>query len=176
MPLFSCPVVPFHYSFKLLESTRFSSQRFRRGACLLNVNAQTTFRAAKNDGDYLPCQHAGQSYGEEDLHSLSHVVSTNAGMQMALKDHQAMQLILDSLDARKDVASAYLLSPSGQSIVSYSSDGEANRKNPEEKVDFFNLESQQINEGRQLGSEIVWNEKGRLAHFMTRGVWSGTAL
>lgn len=107
-----------------------------------------------------------QAHAEEDLHSLSHVVSTNASMQLALKDHQAMQLILDSLDARTDVASAYLLSPSGQAIVSYSYDEISARQNPEEKVDFFTLESQQINEGRQLGSEIIWNEKGRLAHFM----------
>ncbi len=106
------------------------------------------------------------AFAEEDAHSLSHVISTNAGMPMALKDHHAMQLILDSLNARKNVASAYLLSPSGQSIVSYSSAEVSARQNAEEQVASLQLESQQINEGRQLGSDVIWEEKGRIAHFM----------
>jgi signal transduction histidine kinase/ActR/RegA family two-component response regulator len=124
---------------------------------LLLVSAQFAF---------VELRHLHQ-FAREDLSSLAKVISSNARLPMAIKDHVSMQEILSSLGARKDVASAYFLLPDGHAIVRYPQTLDtSSRINSTESNKFLEMESRQIEEGRLLGGEKIWDENGRLSHFM----------
>ncbi|NIP48592.1 MAG: HAMP domain-containing protein, partial [Gammaproteobacteria bacterium] len=106
-----------------------------------------------------------QDFAKDDLNSLAKVISSNSSLPMALKDHVAMQEILNSLGSRKDVASAYLLSGNGQALVSYTAPEISSRLSSDEEIEFLEQESAQIEEGKQAGTEMTWQENGRLSHF-----------
>jgi len=108
-----------------------------------------------------------QDYAEGDLKSLSRVIAANAAFPMAIKDRLGMQEILASMIARKDVASAHLLTPSGMAIVSYPISHVASAGiNVRKQVELLETESRQIKEGRQLGAEKLWEEKDRISYLM----------
>lgn len=108
-----------------------------------------------------------QDIAHDDINSLARLISANARFPMAIKDHAAVGSILDSLVARKDVVSAYLLWPNGKSVVGYSrSQNSHSRIDSSKELDFFQAEARQIAEGVQLGTEHLWQENGRLAYFM----------
>jgi signal transduction histidine kinase/ActR/RegA family two-component response regulator len=103
----------------------------------------------------------------DDINSLARLISANARFSMAIKDHAAVGSILDSLVARKDVVSAYLLWPNGKSVVGYSrSQNSHSRVDSSQELKFLQAEARQIAEGVQLGTEHLWQENGRLAYFM----------
>ncbi len=58
-----------------------------------------------------------QDLAHDDISSLAKLISTNARFPMTIKDYIGAGSILDSLVARKDVVSAYLLLPNGKSVV-----------------------------------------------------------
>ena len=108
-----------------------------------------------------------QDIAHDDINSLARLISANARFPMAIKDHAAVGSILDSLVARKDVVSAYLLWPNGKSVVGYSrSQNSHSRIDSSKELDFLQAEARQIAEGVQLGTEHFWQENGRLAYFM----------
>jgi len=108
-----------------------------------------------------------QDFAREDLHSLTKVISSNAALPIAIKDHVRMQEIITSLGARKDVASAYLLLPNGRAMVSYSPPSESlHSRETKKNIVWLEIESRQIEEGRLSGAEAIWQEAGRMSHFM----------
>jgi signal transduction histidine kinase/ActR/RegA family two-component response regulator len=123
---------------------------------LLVVSAQFAFLELKRM----------HQFAREDISSLAKVISANAGLPMALKDHASMQEIISSLGVRKDVASAYFLLPNGRSVVRYPEQTPLSKTSSDEIIELLEMESRQIEEGRQLGTEHVWDENGRLSHFM----------
>ena len=83
----------------------------------------------------------------EDLSLLVQVLSANARRPMALKDHISMQEILDSLEARNDVVSAYLLDVEGHSIVRYpNAQNKSSKIDVSEDITLLEMESRQIKE------------------------------
>lgn len=107
------------------------------------------------------------NYAEGDLSSLARVISSNAALPMAIKDHVNMQEILSSMQERTDVVSAHFLTPDGQAIVSYPIYSQASSADdPRRQVELLETESRQIREGRQRGVETIWQEDGRMSYFM----------
>jgi signal transduction histidine kinase/ActR/RegA family two-component response regulator len=106
-----------------------------------------------------------RDYSREDVRSLSSVIAANASLPLAIKDYVQMRAIIGSLAARKDVASAYLLSARGRSLVSLNSErSESSRSQPRLSMEVMQMEGRQIEEGRRLGREMTWEEGGRLSH------------
>jgi len=103
----------------------------------------------------------------DGIGSLARLISTNAQLPMTIKDYVGVGKLLNSLSARKDVASAYLLLPNGRSVADYSrSQNSHARIDSAKELKFLQIEARQIAEGLQLGAEQVWQEDGRLAYFM----------
>jgi signal transduction histidine kinase/ActR/RegA family two-component response regulator len=108
-----------------------------------------------------------QDIARDDIASLARLVSANARFPMAIKDHVAVGNILDSLAARKDVVSAYLLWPNGKSVVGYSrSQNSHSRIDSSKELKFLQIEARQIAEGVQSAAVQLWQEGDRLAYFM----------
>jgi signal transduction histidine kinase/ActR/RegA family two-component response regulator len=108
-----------------------------------------------------------KSVARDDIASLARLVSANARFVLTVKDHAGAKNIIDSLSARKDVVTAYLLKPNGLSHVGYSrSQSSRSRIDSAKEMEFLKLETRQIEEGVQSGAEQLWQESGRLAHFM----------
>lgn len=61
-----------------------------------------------------------QDVARDDIVSLAKLISANAKFPMTIKDYAGVGKIINSLSARKDVASSYLLLPNGASVVGYS--------------------------------------------------------
>ncbi|MGK2943604.1 MAG: ATP-binding protein [Desulfuromonadales bacterium] len=108
-----------------------------------------------------------QDIAHDDINSLASLISANARFPMAIKDYAAVGSILDSLAARKNVVSAYLLWPNGKSVVGYSrSQNSHSRIDSSKELKFLQAEARQIAEGVQLGTDQLWQENGRLAYFV----------
>jgi signal transduction histidine kinase/ActR/RegA family two-component response regulator len=108
-----------------------------------------------------------KSVARDDIASLARLVSANARFVLTVKDYAGAKNIIDSLSARKDVVTAYLLKPNGLSLVGYSrSQSSRSRIDSAKEMEFLKLETRQIEEGVQSGAEQLWQESGRLAHFM----------
>ncbi len=108
-----------------------------------------------------------QDIAQDDIASLARLVSANARFPMAIKDHVAVGNLLNSLAARKDVVSAYLLWPNGKSVVGYSrSQNSSSRIDSSKELKFLQIEARQITEGIQSAAEQLWQEGDRLAYFM----------
>lgn len=108
-----------------------------------------------------------KSVARDDISSLARLVSANARFSLMVRDYTAAKNIIDSFSARKDVVSAYLLKPNGASKVTYNrSQNSKSRINSSEELKFLKLEARQIEEGLRSGAEQVWQEEGRLSHFM----------
>ena len=101
----------------------------------------------------------------DDIVSLADLISTNAQFPMTIKDHVAVKSILNSLSARKDVVSAYLLLPNGKSVAGYSrSQNSHTRIDSVKELNFLQIEARQIAEGVEQGAEQAWQEEDRLAY------------
>ena len=108
-----------------------------------------------------------KSVVRDDIVSLSRLISANARFHLAVKDYGGVKNTIDSLTARKDVVTAYLLKPDGFSQVGYSrSQNSRARIDAAKEMEFLKLETRQIEEGVQSGTEQLWQESGRLAYFM----------
>ncbi len=108
-----------------------------------------------------------QNIALDDIGSLSKLISSNAQFPMTIKDHVAVRKILNSLSARKDVASAYLILPNGKSVAGYSRSQNSHiRINSAKELKFLQVEARQIAEGMEQGTEQIWQEEDRLAYFM----------
>jgi len=108
-----------------------------------------------------------QDIAQDDIVSLAKLISANAQFPMTIKDSVGVENILNSLSARKDVVSAYLLLPNGKSVVGYSrSQSNHARIDSVKELRFLEIEARQITEGVQQGFEQLWQEDGRLAYFM----------
>ena len=108
-----------------------------------------------------------KSVARDDIASLARLVSANARFVLTVKDYAGAKNTIDSLSARKDVVTAYLLKPNGLSHVGYSrSQSSRSRIDSAKEMEFLKLETRQIEEGVQSGAEQLWQESGRLAHFM----------
>lgn len=108
-----------------------------------------------------------QNDAREDISSLASLVSANASFDMAVKDHAGIKNTINSLSARKDVVTAYLLRPDGLSHAGYSrSQNSQARIDTAKEMEFFRREARQIEEGVHSGGEQLWQEDGRLSHFM----------
>ncbi len=107
-----------------------------------------------------------QDIARDDIASLVKLISTNAQFPMAIKNYVGVENILNSLSARKDVVSAYLLLPNGKSYVGYSRSQNSHvRIDSKQELNFLQSEARQIAEGLQLSTEQSWQEDGRLAYF-----------
>ncbi len=103
----------------------------------------------------------------DGIGSLARLISTNAQFPMTIKDYVGVGKLLNSLSARKDVASAYLLLPDGRSVADYSRAQNSHAFiDSAKELKFLQIEARQIAEGLQLGAEQAWQEDGRLAYFM----------
>lgn len=103
----------------------------------------------------------------DDIGSLSRLLSVNAQFPLAIKDYASVDTILDSLSARADVVSAYLLLPNGQSVAVYSrTQNSRARIDTLEEMRFLQIEARQITEGIELRSGQTWDEEGRLSSLM----------
>jgi signal transduction histidine kinase/ActR/RegA family two-component response regulator len=103
----------------------------------------------------------------DDIISLSGLISANARFSLAVNDYGGAKNTIDSLTARKDVVTAYLLKPDGFSQAGYArSQNSRARIDTAREMEFLQLESRQIEEGVQSGVEKLWQESGRLAYFM----------
>lgn len=103
----------------------------------------------------------------DDLGSVARLISANAQFPLAINDQASLGRIFNSLTARKDVVSAYLILPNGKSLVGYSrSQHHSSRVDSAKELRFLQVEARQIAEGLQSGGEHVWQEDGRLASFM----------
>lgn len=108
-----------------------------------------------------------KSVVRDDIVALSRLISANARFHLAVKDYGGVKNTIDSLTARKDVVTAYLLKPDGFSQVGYSrSQNSRARIDAAKELEFLKLETRQIEEGVQSGTEQLWQESGRLAYFM----------
>ncbi len=108
-----------------------------------------------------------QAIAQDDVRSLARLISSNARFSLTIKDYGSAESILDSLSARTDVVSSYLLFPNGQSMASYSrSQISHSRRNSVEELKFLKIEARQIEEGIRSGTEQVWQEGDRLAYLM----------
>ncbi len=108
-----------------------------------------------------------KSVVRDDIVALSRLISANARFHLAVKDYGGVKNTIDSLAARKDVVTAYLLKPDGFSQVGYSrSQNSRARIDAAKEMEFLKLEARQIEEGVQSGTEQLWQESGRLAYFM----------
>lgn len=108
-----------------------------------------------------------KSVVRDDIISLSRLISANAQFSLAVKDYSSAKNTIDSLTARKDVVTAYLLKPDGFSQAGYArSQNSRARIDTAREMELLQLESRQIEEGVQSGSEKLWQESGRLAYFM----------
>jgi signal transduction histidine kinase/ActR/RegA family two-component response regulator len=108
-----------------------------------------------------------KSVVRDDIVALSKLISANARFHLAVKDYGGVKNTIDSLTARKDVVTAYLLKPDGSSQVGYSrSQNSRARIDAAKEMEFLKLETRQIEEGVQSGTEQLWQESGRLAYFM----------
>ena len=108
-----------------------------------------------------------KSVAREDIASLAKLISANARFALTVKDYAGVKNTIDSLSARKDVVTAYLLKPNGLSQAGYSrSQSTQVRIDTAKEMEFFRLETRQIEEGVQSGIEQLWQENGRLSHFM----------
>ncbi len=108
-----------------------------------------------------------KSVVRDDIVSLSSLISANARFHLAVKDYGGVKNTIDSLTARKDVVTAYLLKPDGFSQVGYSrSQNSRARIDAAKELEFLKLETRQIEEAVQSGTEQLWQESGRLAYFM----------
>jgi signal transduction histidine kinase/ActR/RegA family two-component response regulator len=103
----------------------------------------------------------------DDIISLSRLISANARFSLAVKDYDGVKNTINSLTARKDIVTAYLLKPDGVSQAGYSrSQNSRARIDTAKEIEFLKLENRQIEEGVQSGAEKIWQESGRLAYFM----------
>lgn len=108
-----------------------------------------------------------KSVVRDDIVALSRLISANARFHLAVKDYGGVKNTIDSLTARKDVVTAYLLKPDGFSQVGYSrSQNSRARIDAAKELEFLKLETRQIEEGVQSGTEQLWQESDRLAYFM----------
>ncbi len=108
-----------------------------------------------------------KSVVRDDIVALSRLISANARFHLAVKDYGGVKNTIDSLTARKDVVTAYLLKPDGFSQMGYSrSQNSRARIDTAKEMEFLKLETRQIEEGVQSGTEQLWQESGRLAYFM----------
>ena len=108
-----------------------------------------------------------QDIAQEDIRSLGKLISANARFSMTIRDYVGLNNTLQSLSARKDVVSAYLLLPNGNSVAGYSrSQNSHARIDSARDLEFLRDEARQIAEGMKLGTETTWQEDGRLAYFM----------
>ncbi|MCK4510072.1 MAG: response regulator [Desulfuromonadales bacterium] len=108
-----------------------------------------------------------QDTARDDISSLAELISTNAQLPMTIKDYIGVRSILNSLSARKDVVSAYLILPNGKSVVGYSRSQNSHiRIDSAKELKFLQIEARQIAEGVQQGGEQSWQEDDRLAYFM----------
>ncbi|TNF51821.1 MAG: HAMP domain-containing protein [Deltaproteobacteria bacterium] len=108
-----------------------------------------------------------KSVVRDDIISLSRLISANARFFLAVKDYKSAKNTIDSLTARKDVVTAYLLKPDGFSQAGYArSQNSRARIDTAREMELLQLESRQIEEGVQSGSEKLWQESDRLAYFM----------
>jgi signal transduction histidine kinase/ActR/RegA family two-component response regulator len=102
-----------------------------------------------------------------ELGSVARLISSNAQFPLAINDQDSLGRIFNSLTARKDVVSAYLLLPNGKSLLGYSrSQHNPSRVDSAKELRFLQVEARQIAEGLQSGGEHVWQEDGRLASFL----------
>ncbi|MGK2904893.1 MAG: ATP-binding protein [Desulfuromonadales bacterium] len=108
-----------------------------------------------------------QDIAHDDIGSLARLISANAQFPLAIMDSAGAGMVLDSLAARKDVTSAYLLLPNGKSLVAYSrSQNSHSRIDSLKELQFHQAEARQIAEGMKSAGEQLWQANGRLAHFM----------
>jgi len=106
-------------------------------------------------------------FAESDLSSLAKVISLGAALPMASGDHVRMQEILTALGTREDVVSAHLLSANGKPIVSYpilpagKSGIDSSRL-----IELIESEKIHITGRRRSSVRKIWEENGRMSHFM----------
>ncbi len=106
-------------------------------------------------------------FAQGDLSSLARVIASNAALPMAINDRTSMQEILLALEERKDLASAYLLTPHGQSIFRYPNyQVSTSTVDAKKYIEMLEIEARQISAGRQLAAETIWEEDGRMSSFM----------
>jgi len=108
-----------------------------------------------------------QSMARNDISSLAGLISTNVSFPLTIKDTNSAQKFLSSLAARQEVVSAYLFLPNGKTVASYSrSQKQYSRQESAREVAFLETEALQIDEGMKAGSQMSWQESGRLSYFM----------
>jgi signal transduction histidine kinase/ActR/RegA family two-component response regulator len=108
-----------------------------------------------------------QQMARNDISSLAHLVSTNVSFPLTIKDNHSAEKFLDSLQARKEVVSAYLIQPDGKTFASYSrAQNSYSRRVAEKEIELIRLEAQQIEEGLSSGVEMSWQDGSRLGYFI----------
>ena len=124
---------------------------------LILTTAQFVFFESKHMHDFA----------EGELSSLARVISLGAVLPMASGDLAHMQEILTALGAREDVFFAQFLTTNGRTIVSYqTSPASTSGIDPSRLEELLETEKRQVAEGRQLDVEKIWQEDGRMYHFM----------
>ena len=108
-----------------------------------------------------------QNMARSDISSLTQLISTNVSFPLMIKDNPSAKRFLDSLKARKEIASAYLILPDGKTVASYSrAQSTYTKRKSAEELELIKLEAQQIKDGMQNGAENFWQEGNRLGYFM----------
>lgn len=124
---------------------------------LLLTSAQFVFFESKHMHDFA----------ESDLNSLARAISSGAALPMASEDHVHLQKILAALSAREDLVSAHLLTVDGRSLASYPVSPTSTSKTDSDRlIELLENEQRQSADGQQSGAERVWEENGRMSHFM----------
>ncbi|MDH3999554.1 MAG: hypothetical protein OET90_12050, partial [Desulfuromonadales bacterium] len=102
----------------------------------------------------------------EDLTGLSHLIAANLRFPLAIHDDRACNDILNSLSARNEVVTAYIILPGGKPFLNYFRSGNQSvRIDMRQDIGWLKLESQQLEQGVQLARERLWDEDGYLAYF-----------
>ncbi len=107
------------------------------------------------------------SEARENVTALARLISANVRFPLAIKDLNTSEAVLDSLEARKDIVTAYLLLPNGKSIVTYfRSSNRTSRVDTQEDLRLLRVEERQFEEGLRLNVERLWEDDGYIAHFL----------
>jgi signal transduction histidine kinase/ActR/RegA family two-component response regulator len=107
-----------------------------------------------------------RALAREDISSLANLISANVRFPLLLRDYSRSESVLDSLAARKEIVSSYLLLPNGKSFASYSRSQSGHvRVDSAKRLTSLKVEARQIAEGLQLGTEQLWQEGDHIAYF-----------
>lgn len=103
----------------------------------------------------------------DDIRSLARLVAENVNSSLRIKDYVTTDQVLDSLASRKDIVSSYILLPNGKTISGYArTQGNYSRIDSTRQLESLEIESRQIAEGLQSGSEQIWYEDGHIMYFL----------